>query len=131
MALRLSTGLRDKLLGTQSFKDSMAAGVIRVFSGVQPSSSTRYNSSPVSRATSARLIGAQCALSRWLYSVSKNRTTGAMGSGFVRFRSGRDIFDPVDEVQRPGFEEVGCLVECEHSFEVGAHSRPDAAVAAD
>jgi hypothetical protein len=38
MALRLSTGLRDKLLGSKSFKDIMAAGVIRVFSGVQPTS---------------------------------------------------------------------------------------------
>jgi len=36
MALRLSTGLRNKLLGTQSFKDAMANGVIRIFSGVQP-----------------------------------------------------------------------------------------------
>lgn len=38
MALRLSTGLRDKLLGAQSFKDIMAGGVIRVFPGVQPQS---------------------------------------------------------------------------------------------
>ncbi len=38
MALRLSTGLRDKLLGSQSFKDIMAAGVIRIFPGVQPAS---------------------------------------------------------------------------------------------
>jgi hypothetical protein len=38
MALRLSTGLRNQLLGTNSFKNIMAAGVIRVFSGVQPSS---------------------------------------------------------------------------------------------
>jgi hypothetical protein len=47
MALRLSTGLRNKLLGTQSFKDSMAAGVIRVFSGVQPSSADDAEASTV------------------------------------------------------------------------------------
>lgn len=38
MALRLSTGLRNELLGTNSFKSIMGNGVIRVFSGVQPSS---------------------------------------------------------------------------------------------
>jgi len=38
MALRLSTGLRDKILGSQSFQDIMANGVIRIFSGVQPAS---------------------------------------------------------------------------------------------
>ncbi len=36
MALRLSSGLRDKLLGTGSFKDIMMDGVIRIFPGVQP-----------------------------------------------------------------------------------------------
>ena len=38
MALRLSTGLRNKLLGSQGFKTIMQNGVIRVFPGVQPSS---------------------------------------------------------------------------------------------
>lgn len=38
MALRLSTGLRNALLGTGNLKTAMANGVIRVFSGVQPSS---------------------------------------------------------------------------------------------
>lgn len=47
MALRLSTGLRDALLGTESFKDIMAAGVIRVFSGVQPSSADDAEASTV------------------------------------------------------------------------------------
>jgi len=36
MALRLSTGLRNMLLGTASFKDIMQNGVIRIFPGVQP-----------------------------------------------------------------------------------------------
>jgi hypothetical protein len=38
MALRVSTGLRNAMLGTGSFKSIMQNGVIRVFSGVQPSS---------------------------------------------------------------------------------------------
>ena len=38
MALRLSTGLRNAMLGTGSFKTIMQNGVIRVFSGVQPTS---------------------------------------------------------------------------------------------
>ena len=38
MALRLSTGLRNQLLGTNSFKTIMQNGVIRIFPGVQPSS---------------------------------------------------------------------------------------------
>lgn len=38
MALRLSTGLRNKLLGTEGFKTIMQNGVIRIFPGVQPSS---------------------------------------------------------------------------------------------
>lgn len=38
MALRLSTGLRNALLGTDSFKEIMADGVIRIFPGVQPTS---------------------------------------------------------------------------------------------
>jgi hypothetical protein len=38
MALRLSTGLRNKLLGTASFKTIMQNGVIRIFPGVQPAS---------------------------------------------------------------------------------------------
>lgn len=38
MALRLSTGLRNKLLGTEGFKSIMQNGVIRIFPGVQPSS---------------------------------------------------------------------------------------------
>jgi len=38
MALRLSTGLRNKLLGAQGFKTIMQNGVIRIFPGVQPSS---------------------------------------------------------------------------------------------
>ncbi|WP_029459687.1 hypothetical protein [Solidesulfovibrio alcoholivorans] len=38
MALRLSTGLRNKLLGTSGFKSIMQYGVIRLFPGVQPSS---------------------------------------------------------------------------------------------
>ena len=38
MALRLSTGLRNALLGSNSFKTIMQNGVIRVFSGVQPTS---------------------------------------------------------------------------------------------
>lgn len=38
MALRLSTGLRDKLLGLGSFKTIMQNGVIRIFPGVQPAS---------------------------------------------------------------------------------------------
>ena len=38
MALRLSTGLRNAMLGTNSFKTVMQNGVIRVFSGVQPTS---------------------------------------------------------------------------------------------
>jgi hypothetical protein len=38
MALRLSTGLRDKLLGAASFQTIMQNGVIRIFPGVQPSS---------------------------------------------------------------------------------------------
>ncbi|NDY56778.1 hypothetical protein G3N56_08475 [Desulfovibrio sulfodismutans] len=36
MALRLSTGLRNKLLSTGSFKETLADGVIRIFPGVQP-----------------------------------------------------------------------------------------------
>ena len=36
MALRLSTGLRNKLLGTASFTSIMQNGVIRIFPGVQP-----------------------------------------------------------------------------------------------
>ncbi len=36
--LRLSTGLRDALLGTQSFKDIFMDGVIYIYSGSQPSS---------------------------------------------------------------------------------------------
>lgn len=36
MALRLSTGLRNKLLGDDSFKDIMMDGVIRIYPGVQP-----------------------------------------------------------------------------------------------
>ncbi|UJX41692.1 hypothetical protein K9F62_03040 [Desulfovibrio sp. JY] len=38
MALRLSTGLRNQLLGTNSFKSIMQNGVIRIFPGVQPTS---------------------------------------------------------------------------------------------
>ena len=38
MALRLSTGLRNKMLGTNSFKTIMQYGTIRIFPGVQPSS---------------------------------------------------------------------------------------------
>ncbi len=38
MALRLSTGLRNKLLGAEGFKTIMQNGVIRVFPGVQPAS---------------------------------------------------------------------------------------------
>ncbi|QLA17701.1 hypothetical protein [Desulfolutivibrio sulfoxidireducens] len=38
MALRLSTGLRDKLLGEGSFKEIMADGVVRIFPGTQPTS---------------------------------------------------------------------------------------------
>ncbi|WP_428562097.1 MAG: hypothetical protein ACP59X_20510 [Solidesulfovibrio sp. DCME] len=38
MALRLSTGLRNKLLGTEGFQTIMQHGVIRIFPGVQPSS---------------------------------------------------------------------------------------------
>ena len=38
MALRLSTGLRNMLLGTASFKTIMQNGVIRIFPGVQPAS---------------------------------------------------------------------------------------------
>jgi len=38
MALRLSSGLRDMLLGSASFKTIMQNGVIRLFPGVQPSS---------------------------------------------------------------------------------------------
>ncbi len=40
MALRLSTGLRNMLLGTASFKTIMQNGVIRIFPGVQPASFT-------------------------------------------------------------------------------------------
>lgn len=36
--LRLSTGMRDALLGTQSFKDIFMDGVIYIYSGSQPSS---------------------------------------------------------------------------------------------
>lgn len=54
-----------------------------------------------------------------------------MGSGFIRWRSGRDIFDPVEQVQRPGFQQVGSLVEREHRFEMRANARADAAIAAD
>lgn len=35
--LRLSTGLRDKLLGTESFRDIFDYGVIYIYSGSQPS----------------------------------------------------------------------------------------------
>lgn len=38
MALRLSTGLRNKLLGSEGFQTIMQNGVIRIFPGVQPSS---------------------------------------------------------------------------------------------
>lgn len=38
MALRLSTGLRNALLATDSFKETMVDGVIRIFPGVQPTS---------------------------------------------------------------------------------------------
>ena len=38
MALRLSTGLRNKLLGTASFASTMQNGVIRIYPGVQPTS---------------------------------------------------------------------------------------------
>ncbi len=34
--LRLSTGFRDALLGTESFKDIFAFGVIYIYSGAQP-----------------------------------------------------------------------------------------------
>ncbi|WP_300163413.1 hypothetical protein [Solidesulfovibrio sp.] len=37
MALRLSTGLRNKLLGSEGFKTIMRNGMIRIFPGVQPS----------------------------------------------------------------------------------------------
>lgn len=37
MALRLSTGLRNQLLSTGSFKEILTDGVIRIFPGVQPS----------------------------------------------------------------------------------------------
>lgn len=36
--LRLSTGLRDALLGTQSFKDIFMDGVIYIYTGSQPTS---------------------------------------------------------------------------------------------
>jgi hypothetical protein len=38
MALRLSTGLRDGLLGTDDFKGLFTDGVIRIYSGTQPTS---------------------------------------------------------------------------------------------
>ena len=38
MALRLSTGLRNMLLGTSCFKTILQNGVIRIFPGVQPAS---------------------------------------------------------------------------------------------
>lgn len=38
MALRFSTGLRNRLLGTASFKDIFQDGVIYVYSGNQPAS---------------------------------------------------------------------------------------------
>jgi hypothetical protein len=36
MAFKLSTGLIDAMLGVGSFKDTMAHGVLYIFSGVQP-----------------------------------------------------------------------------------------------
>lgn len=36
MSIRLSTGLRNMLLGTASFKDVFADGVIHIYSGPQP-----------------------------------------------------------------------------------------------
>lgn len=38
MAIRFSTGLRNAILGTASFKDTFQDGVIYLYSGVQPSS---------------------------------------------------------------------------------------------
>jgi len=38
MAIRFSTGLRDKLLGSNSFKDIFQDGIIYIYSGVQPAS---------------------------------------------------------------------------------------------
>lgn len=39
MALRLSTGLRQSLLGTQEFRTEMALSFINIYTGSQPSSS--------------------------------------------------------------------------------------------
>lgn len=36
--LRFSTGLRDKMLGSQSLKDAFQNGVLRIYSGAQPAS---------------------------------------------------------------------------------------------
>jgi len=36
MTLRISTGLRNALLGTASFKDAMEDGIIDIYSGSQP-----------------------------------------------------------------------------------------------
>ena len=38
MAIRFSEGLRDKMLGSADLKTAMADGVIRIYSGVQPTS---------------------------------------------------------------------------------------------
>ena len=38
MPLRLSTGLRDAMMGATGFKTAMADGVIEVYSGAQPAS---------------------------------------------------------------------------------------------
>ena len=38
MALRVSTGLRNAIMGTGSFQDTLANGVLRIFPGVQPAS---------------------------------------------------------------------------------------------
>ena len=38
MALRLSTGFRNKILGTEAFRDIFANGVIYLYSGTQPGS---------------------------------------------------------------------------------------------
>lgn len=38
MAVRFSTGLRDKMLGSESFLTAFTNGVLRIYSGAQPSS---------------------------------------------------------------------------------------------
>lgn len=38
MAVKFSTGLRNSMLGTTGLKDAMADGVLRIYSGAQPTS---------------------------------------------------------------------------------------------